>query len=89
MLPLMIASLLLSLAMLGYRAGERHGPAPLLLGCGAAGAILGGRFFLDIPPVTYGGTALLVAASVWNAWPRKQTAAPAGGGHDHDKEVSS
>ena len=92
----MIASLLVSLVMLGYRAGERYGPGPLLVGAAAAGAILGGRFFLDMAPVTYGGTALLVAASIWNAWPGKQAAAPAGPRtgsgpyHDNkDKEVTS
>ena len=98
LLPLMIASLFLSLVMLGHRARQRRGFGPLLLGIAAATAILGGRFFLNMPLFTYGGIALLIFASIWNAWPCKHVAVTAGirtgSGRDpcsnhNKKEVSS
>jgi hypothetical protein len=45
-----------------------------MLGGVAAMTILVGKFWLDSDPALYGGVALLVGASLWNAWPK---AAPA------------
>ena len=79
LLPLMAVLLAAALAGLGYRARRRRGYGPLALGTAAAGAILAGKFLWALPPAVYGGVGLLLAASLWNAWPRKtstQTACP-------------
>lgn len=57
--------------MLGYKARQRRGYGPLLVGTAGAVAIVAGKFFLDSDITGYAGVSLLVAASVWNAWPRK------------------
>jgi hypothetical protein len=33
--------------------------------------VLTGKFHMDSNAVTYSGTAFLVAASIWNWWPRR------------------
>lgn len=76
LLPLTAGALLLALVGLGFRARRRRGFGPLLLGAVAAAGILLGKFALELnAAVFYAGTALLVAASVWNSWPRKQAPA--------------
>ena len=75
LLPLTAGALLLALAGLGYRARRRRGFGPLALGALAATGILLGKFALELNAAVYIGTALLVAASVWNSWPKKQAPA--------------
>ena len=71
--------LLISVAALAYRARDRHGYWPAALGLVAGATVLLGKFSLELTAATYGGLGLLIAASVWNSWPRPQRA-PAGGG---------
>jgi hypothetical protein len=71
LLPLTAASLLLAIAALAIGARRRRGYAPLLIGLGAAALVLIGKFVFASNPATYLGTAALVCASVWNAWPRR------------------
>jgi hypothetical protein len=71
LLPLTIAFLALTLSVLAFRAKERRGYGPFVLGVAASAAILFGKFYLDLNSVTYFGIAVLVAASAWNAWPRR------------------
>ncbi len=61
----------MSVAMLGYKAGQRRGYGPLSIGVLAVLAIIGGKFFLNVDLITYAGIIALIAASIWNAWPRK------------------
>lgn len=68
LLPLMVAFLVLAIAVLGWRARQR-GLGPLLLGCGAAGAMLIGRFVVESDTALYGGLVVLVAAFIWDRWP--------------------
>lgn len=75
LLPLTAGALLLALAGLGYRARQRRGFGPLLLGAASAAGILLGKFAIGLNATVYAGTALLVAASVWNSWPKKQAPA--------------
>jgi hypothetical protein len=77
LLPLTAGALLLALVGLGFRARRRHGFGPLALGALAATGILLGKFAFGLNIAIYLGTALLVAASVWNSWPRKQAACDA------------
>ena len=52
----------------------RHGP--LALGLVGSAIVLLGKFVLDATPATLGGVGMLVAASVWNVWPRRATVLP-------------
>ena len=77
LLPLTVGFLAITALALGYHASRRHGYGPLWLGLVAAAVILTGKFYFDETRGTYGGVALLVAASVWNSWPRHAAATPA------------
>jgi hypothetical protein len=70
LLPLTVAFLAITAVALGFRASRRHGYGPLWMGLAAAGMILTGKFYLDAAQATYAGIGLLIAASVWNSWPR-------------------
>ena len=85
LLPLTVGFLAITALALGYHASRRHGFGPLWLGLVAAAVILTGKFYFDMTQATYTGVGILVAASVWNSWPRRAAAAPsccvpAGGG---------
>jgi hypothetical protein len=71
LLPITIAFLIATVFVLAFRAKQRRGFGPLLLGIAASAAVLIGKFGLESNPATYSGIALLVAASVWNALPRR------------------
>lgn len=73
LLPLTAASLVLAIAALAVGARRRRMFAPLLLGSSAAAVILIGKFAMGSNLATYLGTAALVGASVWNAWPAAPT----------------
>ncbi len=70
LLPLTALFLIIALGALGCRARRRRGYGPFLLGLAASALVLAGKFALDSGPVMYGGIALLVAASLWNGWPK-------------------
>lgn len=74
LLPITALLLLAAFAALAWRARSRRGYGPALAGLGASALILLGKFALESEPVTYAGAAALVAASVWNAWPRPRRA---------------
>jgi mercuric ion transport protein len=63
--------LLIAMGVLGFRAKQRRGYGPLMLGLSASAAILTGKFQLESKPIIYGGVGVLVIASVWNTWPRR------------------
>ena len=71
LLPITSAFLVVTLAVLGFRAKERRGYGPLLLGVAGSIAILIGKFYSESKPLMYGGVSFLVVASVWNALPRR------------------
>lgn len=75
LLPLTAVFLAAVLVSLAWRAKTRRGYAPLLLGSVAAAIVLIGKFYFDSDNTTYAGVALLVAASLWNTWPRRQVIA--------------
>lgn len=74
LLPATALLLALTLASLGWRARQRRGYGPLLLGVAAAAAVVLGSFVLDSNSLLYGGASLLIVASVWNAWPSPRRA---------------
>lgn len=69
LLPLTAGFLLVALAALGYRARQRRGFGPLLLGALAGAVVVLGKFGYDSDPAMYAGLALLILASLWNTWP--------------------
>jgi len=93
--PAVAVSLLLALALLFHGAPARWGYRPFALGCAAAALLAAELFHRHAPAHAHGaadpaahpqlavwsGVALLMAASLWNAWPRRACpgAAAAGG----------
>lgn len=69
MLSLTVLTLAVAVGALGFRAQQRRGFGPALVGLAAAALIVFGKFVLNLETATYSGLALLIAASVWNAWP--------------------
>ena len=63
--------LFLAVGSLLFRAKGRRGYGPPILGAGAAAAVLIGKFQFESATAAYGGLTLLVAASLWNSWPRR------------------
>ena len=70
LLALTAALFVVALVTLGYRAPSRRGYGPFGLGVVASGVALTGKFALSSDYLLYLGLGLLVAASLWNAWPR-------------------
>lgn len=75
LLPLTSVFLAVMLSTLAWRASSRHGYGPLGLGTLAAAIVLIGKFRFDSDIATYTGIALLVGASLWNTWPRRNPTA--------------
>ena len=71
--------LTISLFSLYHKGGERRGYGPLLLGLLAAGIILAGKASGSANSVLYMGAISLIAASIWNRWPRRRSASSAKG----------
>ncbi len=68
--PMTVALLSLALGAIAFRAKQRNGYGPFLLGLLAAAAVLLGKFVWESKPTMYGAFGLLVISSLWNAWPR-------------------
>jgi len=71
LLPVTSLLLLVAVFALGFRASTRHGHGPLVMGVIASGLIVTGKFAYASDTAMYLGVAMLTAAAVWNAWPRK------------------
>jgi len=67
--PLAAMLLTLSLVALGYRAPDRHGYGPFVLGAAGALGVLGGKLWLSSEALSYVALAAIVTAGVWNSWP--------------------
>lgn len=73
LLPLMSVFLVIALWGLFHKAASRRGYRPFILGCIAASSIVLGKFVFDLDSVLYAGVVLFIIASVWNAWPERDT----------------
>ena len=71
LLPLTAAFLVLALGAMAFRADKRRGYGPFLLGMIAASGVLLGKFVWESNATMYGAVGLLVIASLWNSWPRR------------------
>jgi hypothetical protein len=74
LLPLTVAFLIVAVEAIGFRARNRHGFGPFLIGLAAALVVVVGKFQFESDPAMYTGIALLIAASVWNTWPKRNKA---------------
>ena len=63
--------LVISVGSLAYRARERFGYGPVLVGAVASAVVLLGKFRFESKAAMYSGLALLAAGSLWNGWPRR------------------
>lgn len=70
LVPLTAGFLIFTLAVLAFRAKQRRGYGPSLLGAAGSAAILAGKFQFEGSIVMYAGIGILVVAVLWNAWPR-------------------
>src|SRR5712692_3818924 len=61
LLPLTAAFLLLPLVALAFRAGQRYGYGPFLLGLAGTVGVLLGKFVWESNPTMYGAVGLLVS----------------------------
>lgn len=75
LLPLTASFLVLAVGMLGFRAQRRRGYGPFAVGVLAAALVLVGKFVFQSDHAMYAGIAILVGASLWNAWPKKKETA--------------
>lgn len=71
--PLTAAFLILAVGALAFRAQTRREFGPCAAGLVGATLVLVGKFAFDSNVVMYSGIGLLVAASVWNAWPKSNS----------------
>ena len=71
-LPLTLAFSTATLVVLAFRAQRRHGYGPFFVGFTAVTVILASKFYFDSMPMLYFGIVLLLAASIWNSWPKKE-----------------
>lgn len=74
LLPLTVVFVLIAVAALAFRAKQRRGYKPFLVGILAAGILLIGKFHYENDTAMYAGLLLLVAASLWNTWPKPSPA---------------
>lgn len=72
LLPLTAAFLAMAVGALAFRARTRRGYRPFAAGLTASVGILAGKFAWESDIATYSGIGLLVAASLWNAWPMRR-----------------
>lgn len=71
--PLTAVFLFIAVATLAYRAPQRRGYRPFLVGLLAAAVVLIGKFHYDSDVALSIGISLLVLASLWNTWPKSRS----------------
>lgn len=71
LLLLTVLLLILAVASLAYRAKNRRGYKPFILGVIAAIIVIVSKFVFISDLAMYGGIALLMGASLWNSWPQR------------------
>jgi len=69
LLPFTVTFLGIYLLMLAWEARKRNHFRPFVLGTIGSVVLVAGRFALESDLLLYVGVAILIAASIWNAWP--------------------
>jgi hypothetical protein len=67
--------LIVAVTALAFRARQRRGYGPALTGLAASIVIVLGKFYVESPATMYAALGVLIAASLWNSWPVRLTAA--------------
>lgn len=75
LLPVTALFLVIAVAALAYKARTRRGYRPFVMGLVASAIVIASKFIFEFDAAMYGGIAMLVGASVWSAWPRKNVGA--------------
>ena len=65
--------LMFAVTALAFRGRQRRGYGPAVMGIAASAAVLIGKFYLESPAMAYAAVCVLIAASLWNSWPTRQT----------------
>ncbi len=65
--------LAISLAALAYKGIKQKIWGPFYLGLVGSVLLITGKYVFNINMLLYAGVVLLIAGSVWNAWPNKNT----------------
>ena len=71
LLPLTLVFLLTAVGTLVFRAQNRRGYGPFVVGVAAAAIVMVAKFHFEANFGMYAGIGLLVAASLWNSWPKR------------------
>lgn len=88
LLPLTAVFLAIAVAALAFRAKRRRGYLPFVIGLVASTVVLIGKFSFESDAAMYIGLAVLVAASLWNSWPKRAEAdCPACVGQESPQQV--
>jgi mercuric ion transport protein len=87
LLPTAAVFLAITLWALAYRARARRGLRPFWLGVLGTLGVLAGKFIFESELALYLGAGVLVGASLWNIWPRRQTK-PLERGVDHGYQTA-
>ena len=74
MMPLTVVFMAMAVGSMAYRAKNRRGYGPFLIGLVAAATLIIGKFVFAIESLTYGGLFLLLVATLWNSWPKRRQA---------------
>ncbi len=75
LVPVTVGFLGFALFALAFRARTRRGYVPFVLGIVSSIIIVGFKFVFPFSPLAYMGLFGLVAASVWNSWPKRKSKA--------------
>lgn len=72
-MPLTLFFVLITLVALFWRAEQRRGYRPLLLGITASVVLVVGKLIYENDIAMYIGLGFLIVASIWNTWPLSGT----------------
>lgn len=72
LLPLTAILLMLALIGLGFKASQRWGYKPFIVGIAGALLIMAGKFYWGSDVLLYVGVTMLLGASIWNIWPKRK-----------------
>ena len=71
-----VGALVVGILAIAWTTRSHRKYGPLVLTVAGSAAIAAGRLLWDVPPVVYGGAALVLGASIWNLWLKRPAPAP-------------
>ena len=74
--PLILGALAVGILAIAWTTKSHGRYGPLVLTVAGSAAIAAGRLLWDVPPVVYGGGALVLGASIWNFWLKRPGPSP-------------